>query len=395
MINSKDNIIKVENVSKLYGMEKNNAYKLLQKGKSKAEVFKQTGVNTALFDISMNIPKGKIVVIIGLSGSGKSTLIRCFNRLNSCTGGHIYFENTDIHNLKGKDLRNFRKNKVSMVFQSFALLSNRNVMQNAAFGLEIKGMGKEEREAKAQKYIDLVGLSGYETADISELSGGMKQRVGIARALANETELILMDEPFSALDPLVRSDLQYELLKIQRKLKKTIIFITHDIDEAFKLGDYVAILKDGRLVQYCTPENMSIHPENEYVKNFIENADKAKVLTVKNIMMSPNSIAKESDDVNYAIRVMKQNAISSAFVVDEDLKLSGIISIQEAMRASAENLAITDILDTNICRVKEDDLIADITPLSSASAYPLAVIDKDGTLTGIVTKSSVLAAFSK
>ena len=213
---------------------------------------KKTGVSVGLWDINLQIPRGQIFVIIGLSGSGKSTLVRCFNRLNKPTSGSILFDGKDLAKLSKKELLEFRRNNISMVFQSFGLMSHRDVLGNVAYGLEVKGISRSEREEKAMEVISMVGLSGWEHQSCKNLSGGMRQRVGIARALANDPDVLLMDEPFSALDPLVRQDMQFELLQIQRKLKKTVVFITHDIDEAFKLGDTVAIMKDGKLVQVDT-----------------------------------------------------------------------------------------------------------------------------------------------
>ena len=209
-------------------------------------------------------------MIIGLSGSGKSTIIRCLNKLNRPTSGKIYFQNNDIDQLSKKELLDLRRNKISMVFQNFGLMSHRTVMENVAYGLEVKKVSKEEREKKAKEMISLVGLEGWEHQPISSLSGGMKQRVGLARALANDPEVLLMDEPFSALDPLVKRDMQFELLSIQRKLQKTVVFITHDINEAFKLGDTVAIMRDGRIIQIDTPQDMALNPADEYVAKFIE-----------------------------------------------------------------------------------------------------------------------------
>ena len=244
-MNNNNPILSVRNLYKIYGSEKNKTIKLKQMGMDKNTIYKKTGSTIALWDISLDIQKGEIFVIIGLSGSGKSTLVRCFNMLNKPTKGQIFFEGNDISKFSKKELIDYRRNKISMVFQSFGLMSHRNVIGNVEYGLEIKGISKEERQEKAKEMISLVGLDGYENEPISSLSGGMKQRVGIARALANDPEILLMDEPFSALDPLVRRDMQFELLSIQRKLDKTIVFITHDINDAFKIGDKVVIMKDG------------------------------------------------------------------------------------------------------------------------------------------------------
>jgi glycine betaine/proline transport system ATP-binding protein len=385
-------IMEIQHVSKLYGVEKEKAAKLLEAGVDKETVRKKTGVTAALWDINLSIPEGKVFVIIGLSGSGKSTLVRMCNRLNEPTSGKILFEGNDIGKLDTAGLRNFRRNKVSMVFQSFGLMSNRDVLGNVAYGLEVKGVDKENREKKAMKIIDMVGLSGWEHQDCSSLSGGMRQRVGIARALAPDSPVLLMDEPFSALDPLVRQDMQFELLRIQHKLRKTVIFITHDMDEAFKLGDRIAIMKDGRLIQVASPEEMSLHPADDYVRAFISNADKTKVLAVSSIMITPKVLVRTTDSVRHSIRVMTQNALSSAYVVDEDLHLVGIIGIKEAIEGEKQGKELVDVLDKDVHTVRQSDLIASVMPLAAESKYPLAVLDDEGVLAGIVTKASVLSA---
>lgn len=389
-----NNILSVKSLYKLYGMEKSAAAKLKKSGTDKDEIFKKTGVTIAVWDVSMDIAKGEVFVIIGLSGSGKSTLVRCFNMLNKPTSGQILFEGKDIGEFSKKELANYRKNKVSMVFQNFGLMSHRDVMGNVEYGLEIKGMPKSERRMKAKEMISMVGLEGLEHEPITSLSGGMKQRVGLARALANDPEILLMDEPFSALDPLVRKDMQFELLSIQRKLEKTVIFITHDINEAFKLGDRVAIMRDGELIQTATPEEMSEHPADDYVKQFIDGADKTQVISVKNVMITPNSIVRMKDNINYAINMMKFNSVSSAYVVAEKMRLQGVITIDDAIRASREKLTIPDILIRDIATTSPDALLSDIISMAAETKYPIAVITEDGNLKGIVSKAQVLSSMS-
>ena len=385
-------IIQVKNLSKLYGLNQPEAVKMTEAGAGKAEVHKKTGVTVALWDINLEIPKGKIFVIIGLSGSGKSTLVRCFNRLNRPTSGHVLFEGQDLMKFGAKELQNFRRTKIAMVFQSFGLMSHRDVLGNVAYGLEVKGVPKEERERKAMEVIHMVGLDGWEHQSCASLSGGMRQRVGIARALANDPEVLLMDEPFSALDPLVRKDMQFELLQIQRKLGKTIIFITHDIDEAFKLGDTVAIMRDGRIVQVDTPEEMSFHPADDYVRAFIDTADKSKVLSVGNIMITPTALVRTNDSAEHAIRVMSHSALSTVYVVDDELRLAGILSISDALYAYKNELHISGVLKTDLPTTTPDTLISEIMPLAAETPYPIAVLDGDGQLSGIVTKASVLSS---
>lgn len=389
---NQNTIIEVEHVSKLYGLNRQEAVRMMEAGGEKAEVHKKTGVTVALWDINLKIPKGKIFVIIGLSGSGKSTLVRCFNRLNRPSAGHVRFEGRDLAEFNKQELLEFRRTKISMVFQSFGLMSHRDVLGNVSYGLEVRGMSREERERRAMEVIHMVGLDGWEKQNCGSLSGGMRQRVGIARALANDPEVLLMDEPFSALDPLVRRDMQFELLQIQRKLGKTVIFITHDIDEAFKLGDMVAIMRDGKIVQVDTPEEMSAHPADEYVQAFINSADKAKVLTARNIMITPDALVRESDGAERAIRVMSRNALSTAYVVDDELRLRGILTIRDALKARQEGLTIAGMIQTDVPTTGPDTLVADIMPIAAEAPYPIGVVDDDGQLMGIVTKANVLSS---
>lgn len=404
-----DPIIRVEHVTKLYGPNKSEAVSLMEQGATKAEVYEKTGCTVALWDVNLEIPRGKIYVIIGLSGSGKSTVVRCFNRLNKPSSGKILFDGQDVAEMDRKQLLEYRRNKISMVFQSFGLMSNRDVLGNVAYGIEVKNeqsifsplyerfhpngkKAKAEREEKASEMLAMVGLKGWEHKSCAELSGGMRQRVGIARALANDPEVLLMDEPFSALDPLVRQDMQFELLQIQRKLQKTVIFITHDMDEAFKLGDTVAIMRDGRVIQIDTPKEMSANPADDYVREFTGSANKSKVLTVGDIMITPSSLVRISDGPEFAIQEMKIHALSTVYVIDDDLKYAGILTIQDAVRARNERLSIADVMQNGIKRTTVDVHVADIMPIAAETIYPIAVLDDDDRLQGIVTKASVLAA---
>ncbi len=404
-----DTIIRVEHVSKLYGPNRTEAVRMMEAGATKDEVYQKLGCTVALWDVNLEIPRGKIFVIIGLSGSGKSTMVRCFNRLNRPSAGRVLFEEADLAAMDKTALLEFRRNKISMVFQSFGLMSHRDVLGNAAYGLEVKNEGsmrsylggmfgkkkrveREKREQKAKEVLAMVGLSGWEHQSCAQLSGGMRQRVGIARALANDPEVLLMDEPFSALDPLVRRDMQFELLQIQRKLQKTVIFITHDIDEAFKLGDMVAIMRDGKVVQVDTPEEMSANPADDYVREFTGSADKSKVLTVGNIMITPSSLVRITEGPAYAIKEMRKNALSTVYVVDHQLRLKGILTIQDAIRAWNEGLTIETVVKTEVQTTTPDVLVADIMPAAAEAMYPIAVVEDDGRLQGIVTKASVLAS---
>ena len=268
--------IEIRNLYLIFGKEKHKAEKMLKEGKTKEEILKVTGCTVAVKDANLSINEGEIFVIMGLSGSGKSTLLRCINRLIRPTSGEIIINDTDISKASKQQLLQIRRKELAMVFQHFGLLPHRSVLHNIAFGLELQGVEKEEREKKAMECMQQVGLKGYENQMVGQLSGGMQQRVGLARALANNPEVLLMDEAFSALDPLIRVQMQDELLTLQSKMKKTIVFITHDLNEAIKLGDRIAIMKDGEIVQTGTSEEILTEPANAYVERFVENVDRSQ-----------------------------------------------------------------------------------------------------------------------
>lgn len=387
-------VIKVENVSKLFGRNHKEAVEMLNDGATKAEVLKETGVTVALWDVNFEVYPGEVFVIIGLSGSGKSTLVRCFNRLNKPTSGSIHYKNQAIEKLTQKELISYRRDNIAMVFQNFGLMSHRNVISNVEYGLEVKNVGKELRKQKALEMIKMVGLDGVENAPISSLSGGMKQRVGLARALANEPEVLLMDEPFSALDPLVKKDMQFELLSIQRKLNKTIIFITHDINEAFKLGDRVAIMRDGKVIQIDTPEAMITNPADDYVREFIEGADKSKVMSVRQVMITPSCIVKTSDGANRAIVEMRSNNVSSAYIVNEKMEFKGMLTLDGAIKARDTKGKISEYFSDDVIIINIDATIGDAMPLAANARYPIAVLE-DNKLKGIITKASLISTLAE
>lgn len=392
MTDKKDIILRVEHVSKLFGSNRSAAKEMIKKGCGKDEIFKQTGVTVAVDDVSFEVERGKIYVLIGLSGSGKSTIVRCLNRLNDVTSGKVWFNGEDISSFDKKKLMEFRRHHISMVFQSFGLMSHRDVLGNVAYGLEVRGMKKEEREKKAMEMISMVGLEGWEHEQVSSLSGGMRQRVGIARALANDPDILLMDEPFSALDPLVRRDMQFELLSIQEKLNKTVVFITHDINEAFKLGDTISIMKDGRIIQTDTPEGMSANPADEYVQNFINSADKSQIYSVKHIMQKPSCLIHSQDGVNNALKQMRAEGLSSAFVVDRQMKLVGLITLDRALKVRQGDLSFKDAIISDLATTTEETQISDLIPIAAEAPYPIAVVDEQQRLKGLVTKAAVLAS---
>ncbi|NLL57884.1 MAG: glycine betaine/L-proline ABC transporter ATP-binding protein [Firmicutes bacterium] len=319
--------IKVEHLIKIFGRHPQSVLKILNSGMTKDEILEKTGHTVGVWDVSFEVGEGEVFAIMGLSGSGKSTLIRCLNLLNKPTSGKIYVDGENILEYSREQLSRFRKDKLAMVFQHFGLFTHRTVAANVEYGLEIKGVPKRERRDKALEMLAIVGLDGWEDKYPGELSGGMQQRVGLARALANNPEILLMDEPFSALDPLIRREMQLELLEIQAKFKKTIVFITHDINEAFKLGDRVAVMKDGKIEQIGTPEEILANPANDYIRDFIQDIDRTKVLQAKNIMFIPSALVFLKDGPQVASNEMKKNGISSVFVIDNRRVLQGLVTI--------------------------------------------------------------------
>jgi glycine betaine/proline transport system ATP-binding protein len=337
--------------------------------------------------------KGEVFVVMGLSGSGKSTLLRCLNRLIEPTSGKIILDGIDITNVELEKLRQIRRTEMSMVFQHFGLLPHRTVASNVSFGLEIQGVKENECRKKALDVIGTVGLDGYEDMMTGELSGGMQQRVGLARALATDPEILLMDEAFSALDPLIRRNMQDELIDLQEKVHKTIIFITHDLDEALKLGDRIAIMKDGLIVQIGTPEDILTNPANDYVKAFVEDVDSSKVITASAIMFKhPERIMDPKDGVGLAIRVMKKNGINCLPVTDSNNNFEGYVHIDTVVKHKKEGgHTLEGIIDPEVPKCLPDTPIADLLPLVISSDLPIAVVNSKGKLEGIVSKPSVIS----
>ena len=375
--------------------EKKMAYKLLELGATRQDVLEATGMTAAVTDVSFRVGKGEIFVLIGLSGSGKSTLVRCLNMLHRPSRGEVLIDGEDITAYDEVKLQKLRRTKISMVFQNGGLLAHRDVMGNVGYGLEIRGVKKAEREAKALEMIRMVGLEGHERESLDSLSGGMRQRVGIARALASDPDILLMDEAFSALDPLVKNDLQFELLRIQEQTGKTIIVITHDINEAFKLGSRVGILRDGRMIQLDTPEKMLSAPANDYVRRFIDSVDTTKVLTVKHIMTVPGSVIKKTDGANVALNSMRASGVSSAYVVSDYMHFDGIITLEGALSVRDGKKTFEEAIIREVPFVRNLDApVSSIVPLAAKTQYPLAVVDEHDVFRGIVTKASVLSSLS-
>ena len=384
--------IKVENVTKIFGPRPKKVIPMIEKGASKKEILEKTGHTVGVYNANMEIMEGETFVIMGLSGSGKSTLIRCFNLLNKPTTGAIYVDGENIVNYNKEQLKFFRQKKIAMVFQHFGLFSHRTVMENIEYGLEIRGLSKAERREIAQKHIDTVGLNGYENQYPDELSGGMRQRVGIARALTNDPDILLMDEPFSALDPLIRKEMQMELVDIQTRLQKTIIFITHDVNEAFRIGDRVAVMKDGHVEQIGTPEELLGTPANDYIVEFTREIDRSKVLQANNIMSKPLSVMNNKDGLHVAIKNMEEHGISSVFVTNRERQLLGLVTIDAAIDGVKNKKTLEEVMTTDVLTAHPEEYVQDIIARVLDSKYPLVVVDENNRIEGIILRVHVLSS---
>ena len=387
--------IQVENLSVIFGKKVKEAQELQQQGKSKVEILNQTGCTVGVSDASIDIEKGEVFVVMGLSGSGKSTLLRCFNRLIEPTSGTVLVDGNDVLKINEQELREFRRTKMTMVFQHFGLLPHRTVSSNVAFGLEIQGIDEDTRINKAYDVIKTVGLEGYEEKMTGQLSGGMQQRVGLARALATDPEILLMDEAFSALDPLIRTQMQEELLQLQEKVRKTILFITHDLDEALKLGDRIAIMKDGYIVQTGTPEEILTNPADDYVRAFVENVDRGGIVTAGSVMFkNPTAVRIKHDGPRAALRKMSNAGVTSMPVVGENGRFLGFVKdndMKEMEDKGMRNIEEYMYTKEQVTAVTADTPVAELLPLFLDTDLNLAVVDEDRKLTGVVVHSSVIA----
>ena len=384
------NKIEVNNLTKIFGPHPQQGLKRLNKGEQKEEILAKTGMTVGVNQASFSVKKGEFFVIMGLSGSGKSTLIRLVNRLIEPTNGEVLIDGVDITKMSKSELIETRRRKLSMVFQQFGLFQHRKVLDNVAYGLEIQGMKKDERNKRAEIAIEDVGLKGYENSYPNELSGGMQQRVGLARALANDSDILLMDEAFSALDPLIRKEMQDELLNLQNKLGKTVLFITHDLDEALKLGDRIAIMKNGGIVQVGTADEILENPANDYVSNFVKDVDRSKVLMASHVMKKPDVLMTEKSGALAAVRKMEEAGASSIFVVDKDNNFKGLLTIDDAIKAYKAKLSTEDVLLKEIHSIGPDTYLNELFGVAVEARYPLAVIE-DGKLLGIVSRVSILS----
>lgn len=385
--------IKVENLTKVFGRQPQRALQMLKQGKTKPEIAKETGLTVGVNQASFEVYTGEIFVIMGLSGSGKSTLVRLLNRLIEPTEGRILIDGEDIVRMNTEELQNVRRKKLGMVFQKFALFPHRTVVENAAYGLEVQGIPKAERLNKAKESLALVGLAGWEDSYPDQLSGGMQQRVGLARALANDPDVLLMDEAFSALDPLIRKDMQDELLELQSTMQKTIIFITHDLDEALKIGDRIALMKDGAVVQVGTPDEILTNPANEYVERFVEDVDRSKILSAEHVMKRAETITLDKGP-RVALQLMRDRGVSTLYVVDKRKKLLGVLTADAVNQALKDMLPLEQVLRTEVPTVSPDKVLNELFDLVAFSDVPVAVTGEQERLLGVIVKGSLLGGLA-
>ena len=385
-------LLTLKNVCKVFGESPKKALKLLDKGLSKDEIFEKTGNTLGVVNASFDINEGEIFVIMGLSGSSKSTLVRLFNRLIEPSRGELILEGQDIAKASKSELRKIRREKMSMVFQSFALMPHMSVIENTAFGLELSGVSKDERNQRALDALSQVGLEAWADSYPSELSGGMQQRVGLARALANDPKILLMDEAFSALDPLIRTEMQDELLKLQQKHKRTIVFISHDLDEAMRIGDRIAIMHDGRVVQVGAPEEILKNPADDYVSSFFRGVDVSTVLSAGDIASKKQTtvIRREGTGIETAIIQLQETDREHGYLVNNDLTYIGIVTIDSLKDARKLGESIEKTIIQGIEPIQTDQPLNELLGVVADAPYGPPIIDNDRVFKGALTRASLL-----
>ncbi len=383
-------ILSVENVWKVFGAEKKTLPAELRQA-SKKEIQEETGLVLGMRDISFDVKPGEFFVLMGLSGSGKSTMIRTILRLIEPSEGKIIINGENVCAMDDKKLMDLRRYTTSMVFQHFGLLPHYSVLQNAAYGLKVRGEEKATQYEKAKQALETVGLKGWEDYRPGELSGGMQQRVGLARALATDPQILLMDEPFSGLDPMIRRQMQEELVELQHKVHKTIIFVTHDLHEAVTIGDRIAIMKDGELVQLAVPEEIINNPANQYVREFVRDASPAKVLTARSIMEDASLKLQEKTSATEALNTLEDEGADYAFVIDQAGKLKGVTTASRLARSTKTNgHDLSSSLVPNHSSCEPGKVLEEIIPLAVATRYPVAVVGDEGELVGEIGNATLL-----
>jgi glycine betaine/proline transport system ATP-binding protein len=383
--------IVIENLVKIYGNQPRAALKMFREGATRDTILKTTGNVLGVADVSFTVNSGELFVVMGLSGSGKSTLVRCINRLINPTSGYVYIDDEDVAHVGEKRMREIRQTKVTMVFQHFGLFPHKSVIENVAYGLKIRGLSKTERHEKAINTLEIVGLKEWANYLPSSLSGGMQQRVGLARALATDAEILLMDEAFGALDPLIRREMQDELLRLQKEFHKTILFISHDIQEALKLGDRVAVMKDGYIVQVGTPEELITEPADDYIRAFVGDVNPAKVLKTGTIARSTISLMLGKDSPREALEQMSAQNLQQIYVLDAGGKPAGILKRQTLAAAVAGgNPDIEEIMETDFPQVSASATLEESFHLYGED-MPVAVINSEGKFMGAIEPAEVLS----
>ncbi|GGA95112.1 glycine betaine/L-proline ABC transporter ATP-binding protein ProV [Agarivorans gilvus] len=391
-------ILEVKSLYKVFGETPQKAFPLIDKGLDKDQIFDQTGLTVGVKDVSLTINEGEIFVIMGLSGSGKSTLVRLLNRLIEPTRGSVLLNGKDIAKISEPELREVRRKNVSMVFQNFALMPHMSVLENAAFGLELAGIDPEQRNTAAKAALERVGLEPYCDSYPDELSGGMKQRVGLARALANDPDILLMDEAFSALDPLIRTEMQDELIRLQNDDKRTIVFISHDLDEAMRIGDRIAIMQDGVVVQVGTPDEILQKPANDYVRSFFRGVNPATIFSAKDIAVkNPAAVFKkhEHDGPATAIQLLIDNDREFGIVVDRANKFSGIVSLESLKLAKKENRSLSSAMLEDTITIDPELAVSELITSVAQVPYSVPVVDEQGKYFGVITKSRLLKVLDR
>ena len=387
--------LRVENLYKIFGSQPKKALKLLEEGLDKDTIHEQTGMTVGVQDASFTINTGEIFVVMGLSGSGKSTLVRMLNRLIEPTSGHVYLDGQDIAAMSDAELLEVRRKKMSMVFQSFALMPHMNVLENAAYGLEMAGVDKKTRNERAIQALEQVGLDTYSESFPRELSGGMQQRVGLARGLAVNPDVLLMDEAFSALDPLIRAEMQDELLKLQAKQQRTIVFISHDLDEAMRIGDRIVIMEGGRVVQVGTPEDILQHPANDYVAAFFRGVDPTNILTAGDIARDTQVtlIRHPGDGPRAGLQRLISHDRDHGYVLDAEKRLLGVVStetLKDFIDKTPNEKDISKAFITEAQPARTDDLMQEVLPFVAERSWPIPVVDENNVYRGVISKNLFL-----
>lgn len=386
--------IKVENLTKIFGKKTKRALSMFEEKKTKEEILEATGATVGVSNVDLEIRENEIFVIMGLSGSGKSTLVRLLNRLIEPTKGSIIIDGENISQLDKDGLRRIRRDKINMVFQNFALFPHRTILENTEYGLEVRGVSKSERKEKAEAALANSGLLSFKDQYPDQLSGGMQQRVGLARALANDPEILLMDEAFSALDPLIRRDMQDELLELQSNVQKTIVFITHDLNEALRIGDRIAIMKDGEVIQVGTGEEILTNPANDYVRDFVEEVDRSKVLTAANIMIPAITVNVENNGPNVVLNRMNHDKVGLLLAVNRKRQLLGFLEANAVLQAARGGQTTESVVNVNVTRVDKDTLVMDLFDVVNDSPAPIAVVEGQRLL-GVIPKGTIIDALAK